>query len=84
MCVVSSTFVGSSDPPTIHLVVHWQNELFKSFHQSRSVLSPNPIDSLSGQVVFHDRVSKRQVNGARCFSKTPLVSFDEFYLTENV
>ena len=29
------------------LVVNWQNWLFTLFHQSRSVLSPNPIDYAS-------------------------------------
>ena len=31
------------------LVVNWQNWLFTLFHQSRSVLSPNPIGLLSSQ-----------------------------------
>ena len=32
------------------LVVNWQNWLFTLFHQSRSVLSPNPIDTDRGNV----------------------------------
>ena len=38
------------------LVVNWQNWLFTLFHQSRSVLSPNPIEALAKWPAFSNKL----------------------------
>ena len=45
------------------LVVNWQNWLFTLFHQSRSVLSPNPIHNQVGYASseIHDSTQRKEI-----------------------
>ena len=52
------------------LVVNWQNWLFTLFHQSRSVLSPNPIAS---HRMMWDAIT---YSCLRCLLLTPKFSYD--------
>ena len=63
------------------LVVNWQNWLFTLFHQSRSVLSPNPIGYLVLRWFDHNNHSRYhlsvwyQSNGNTFFDKDNLTFF---------